>query len=72
MTDDAEPRHVPVGLLRVRNHCTFTWRGAVTGAQRRVEVLPDHCAECIAEVRRRGLEVIYVAACWRSRESAGI
>lgn len=62
MTDDSEPRRLPVGLLRVRNHCTFTWRGLVAGGQRSIEVLPDHCAECVAEVRRLGFDVIYIAA----------
>ncbi len=58
MTEDPELRRMPVGLLRVREHCTFTWRGPVEGGQRTVEVFPEHCAECIAEVRRRGFDLI--------------
>jgi hypothetical protein len=50
-----------VGLVRIRGHCLFTWREPV-GAERCVEILPDHCAECIAEVRRLGFLLIRPSA----------
>jgi hypothetical protein len=47
-----------VGLTRVREHCTFTWRKPETGGERMVEIRADHCLECIAELRRRGCHLI--------------
>lgn len=43
-----------VGLIRVRSHCTFTWRKWPHQDQRSVEVRPSHCPECVDEIRRRG------------------
>jgi hypothetical protein len=44
-----------IGLLRVRNHCLFTWRER--GNRRVVEVSEAHCEVCIEEVRGRGYDV---------------
>jgi hypothetical protein len=43
-----------VGLLRVRNCCLFTWRDARDRNRRTIFVEPQHCAQCIAELRRMG------------------
>ena len=51
---DFRPPRGLVGLVRVREHCTFNWRSLVESGVRVVEVIPTHCADCIAEVRRRG------------------
>jgi hypothetical protein len=48
------PPLVLVGLIRVREHCIFTWQEPEGSAQRSVKILPSHCAECIAEIRRLG------------------
>lgn len=58
MSGDRKPARVPVGLLRVREHCTFAWNTTPGADQRSVDVLPSHCEECIAEVRRRGFELV--------------
>jgi hypothetical protein len=49
-----------VGLIRVRDHCLFTWRGIApevyTGEgwpPRAVEVRDDHCQACIDEMGDR-------------------
>jgi hypothetical protein len=59
MADRSDSQCDRVGLVRVRSHCTFTWRRAAGGDEKNVEVLPDHCVECVLEVRRRGYKVIY-------------
>jgi hypothetical protein len=41
MSGDLERPHTPVGLVRVRGHCTFTWREPVIGGQRIVRILPS-------------------------------
>jgi hypothetical protein len=48
-----------VGLVRVRQHCTFTWRKAAHQDQRSVEVFGNHCADCVEEVRRRGYSLVF-------------
>lgn len=58
MSADPPPPVMLVGLMRVREHCTFTWRKPETGGVRAVEVLADHCLQCIAELRRGGFELI--------------
>jgi hypothetical protein len=50
--------HTPVGLIRVRDHCTFTWRGPED--ERTVEIEAHHCADCIADVRTRGYRLIEI------------
>jgi hypothetical protein len=48
-----------VGLIRVDDHCLFTWRGPATETRRRgvldrsVEINDDHCKLCIEEVVMR-------------------
>jgi hypothetical protein len=48
-----------VGLFRIREHCTFTWQEPEGGGQRAVEIVPSHCAECVAEIRKRGYRLVY-------------
>ena len=57
MNEEPERPRVPTGLIRVREHCTFAWSEPATKAPRLVEVLPSHCSECIAEIRRRGFRL---------------
>lgn len=58
MNRDPENPRLSTGLLRVRDHCTFTWFRQAESEQRLVHVREDHCETCIAEVRRRGYDVI--------------
>ncbi len=48
-----------VGLIRVRQHCTFTWRRNLRHDQRSVDVFANHCADCVDEVRRRGYSLVF-------------
>jgi hypothetical protein len=42
-----------IGLIRIRDHCLFTWRERDFGRGARViEFTPEHCEECIAELRK--------------------
>ena len=47
-----------VGLLRPRQHCTFTWREPEGGGPRSAEVRETHCAECVAELRALGYRLV--------------
>jgi hypothetical protein len=47
-----------IGLVRLRDHCIFKWRRIEGSNERSVEVLPDHCLQCISEARRRGYELV--------------
>ena len=51
-----------VGLVRIRQHCTFTWRRAARQEQRSVEIFPNHCADCVDEARRRGYTLVFTDA----------
>jgi len=58
-TDPKEPSpSVLVGLMRLREHCTFTWRRQDGLDERTVHVLPHHCEPCLREARRRGFRLI--------------
>jgi hypothetical protein len=53
---DRKPAQL-VGLIRVNEHCLFTWRGIPPEdyhgegqAPRFVDVTAEHCKRCIAEV----------------------
>jgi hypothetical protein len=46
------------GLLRTRDHCTFTWTLDEGQDKRTVLLRRDHCLECIAELRRRGYRLV--------------
>lgn len=48
-----------VGLLRIPEHCTFTWQEPEGGGQRSVEIVRTHCAECVAEIRKLGYRLVY-------------
>jgi hypothetical protein len=47
-----------VGLVRLRDHCTFKWQRSDGSDQRTVVVLDHHCLQCLAEARRRGYNLI--------------
>jgi hypothetical protein len=49
-----------VGLIRVREHCNFTWRELEEGGPRHAEVLPTHCKECIEVLRQQGMQLIFL------------
>jgi len=58
VTDPKEHRTstILVGLVRMREHCTFNWRQP-EGAVQTIEVLPHHCEDCLREARRRGFRL---------------
>jgi hypothetical protein len=58
MTSSRNPEQpvVRVGLLRVREHCTFSWY-APEGGRRTAEVRATHCEACVAELRQRGYDI---------------
>ena len=58
MTDDSSPAAPLVGLVRIREHCTFAWRRALPGGEVSVEVRDTHCPRCVAEVRQRGYRLL--------------
>ena len=47
-----------VGLLRMRDHCTFSWQQPEGEGRRTVEVLPTHCDLCVAALLERGYEIV--------------
>jgi hypothetical protein len=51
--DPIEPS-VLVGRIRLRQHCAFTWEEPQQGGLRTARVRVNHCAECIAELRKLG------------------
>jgi hypothetical protein len=59
---DHEKGVVLVGLLRLREHCTFTWREPQAGGRRSAEVRSTHCEACVAELRRLGYDIVSVDA----------
>jgi hypothetical protein len=55
-SSDSDPR-ILVGLIRLRDHCTFTWRKQEDGGPRTVDVRTNHCSECVAELEKLGYTV---------------
>jgi hypothetical protein len=49
---------VLVGLIRLREHCIFTWRETERGGRRSVEVRATHCAECVGELQALGYVLV--------------
>ena len=47
-----------VGLVRVREHCTFAWRKVTPAAPASIEVRENHCPQCVADIRRRGYRLL--------------
>jgi hypothetical protein len=47
-----------VGLVRPREHCIFAWRRVQGSDERTVEILADHCLQCVSEVRRLGYKLV--------------
>jgi hypothetical protein len=41
-----------VGTLTVRQHCTFVWRQPLGRWRRFVDVRPEHCMRCVADLLR--------------------
>lgn len=54
MGEGANEPVVLVGLVRPREHCTFTWLARAGGERRSAQVRITHCPECVAELRRQG------------------
>jgi hypothetical protein len=54
VTGPLRPPVVLVGLIRLRDHCAFTWEEPVGGGQRVARVRSTHCAECIGELGKLG------------------
>jgi hypothetical protein len=49
---------VLIGLIRLRDHCAFTWEEPVGSGRRLARVRSTHCAECIAELGRLGYLIV--------------
>jgi hypothetical protein len=47
-----------VGLIRMRDHCTFTWRQHEGSDLRSVEVRATHCSECVAALETSGFRLV--------------
>lgn len=56
-----EPRKpvVLVGLIRLREHCTFAWQEPEGGGRRTAEVRATHCPDCVAELRTLGYLLVH-------------
>jgi hypothetical protein len=55
MAGNASPQRV--GLIRIRDHCTFSWHANDSGGRRQVHVEPTHCRECVTELEKLGYDV---------------
>jgi hypothetical protein len=53
MSDPVRPVML-VGLIRLREHCAFSWQEPERGGQRVARVTSTHCAECTAEIKALG------------------
>lgn len=52
-----------VGLIRIREHCTFSWQEPEGGGRRTVVVRSNHhCAGCVAELRELGYRLVDAGA----------
>jgi hypothetical protein len=54
MTGPLRPAEMLVGLVRLRDHCTFAWEEPIGGGQRLAHVRRTHCEQCIAELGALG------------------
>ena len=46
--------HVLTGLVRMREHCTFTWEQPEGEPRRTAIVRENHCEACVTAVREQG------------------
>lgn len=56
MAESTKP--LRVGLIRVRDHCTFSWRENEAGGGRSAAIQATHCPECVAELRKLGYVLV--------------
>lgn len=57
-------RHELEGLTRINGCCSFRWVGTDVSEERFALVEPEHCADCVAELERRGFHLVeYDASC---------
>ena len=49
-----DKRHVFTGLVRLRDHCTFTWEQREGEPLRTAIVRENHCEACVTAVRELG------------------
>jgi hypothetical protein len=50
-------------LIRIREHCTFSWQEPEGGGRRTVVVRSNHhCAGCVAELRELGYRLVDAGA----------
>jgi hypothetical protein len=47
-----------VGLVRLRDHCTFEWWRLDVSTVKNIEIREHHCLQCLAEARRRGYRLL--------------
>jgi hypothetical protein len=57
MNESTKPPGRRIGLIRIRNHCTFTWQKPADSDQGTVEARANHCPKCLAEVQRLGYQL---------------
>ena len=50
--------HEIEGLTRINGCCSFRWVGSDASEERYALVEPDHCADCVAELERRGFHLV--------------
>lgn len=58
MSEPGGPSDVLVGLVRLRDHCTFAWEATEPGGRRTVRVRSNHCPQCVAELRELGYALL--------------
>jgi hypothetical protein len=49
---DHDPSTETTGLIKINDHCLFTWCETIATRQRRIELRPEHCAACIDELKK--------------------
>jgi hypothetical protein len=58
MTKEPKTPVTLTGLVRVREHCVFSWQEPERGGERSAVVLTTHCAACVAELQLRGYKLV--------------
>jgi len=59
MSKESREPVVLVGLIRLREHCTFTWHELEGSGRRSADVRATHCAECVAELQDLGYLLVH-------------
>jgi hypothetical protein len=57
MSDPSKPVTL-IGLIRLREHCAFTWQEPEAGGTRIARIRSTHCADCISELGKLGYRLV--------------